>query len=288
MSEEEEAASITEPDLTPAGAANPVAAAGSVSDGRGPKTLLVTERQMSLSEVLERDQFVQMLRMLTLPELRVLKGVSRKWRDRVRALISDPNSVWRRTIACRASKGALHNLIGGTTRLIKEHKAIASNENLARDMNMFTLGPYTSFLDWRAVIHGPSDTLYEGGLYELEITLAQDYPLGPPRLRFITPICHPNVDADGVVKVDLLGSKWSAACTIGKLLLAVISILDDPNFDVGCAADKALAQLWHDDRRAYEARVRAKNREAYLFTSRALGGGPSAADELAAMAADIV
>ena len=156
----------------------------------------------------------------------------------------------------------------------------------ARDMNMFTLGPYTSFLDWRALIHGPSDTLYEGGLYELEITLKKKFPFKPPRLRFITPICHPNVDAEGVVKVDALGERWSPAHTIAKVLLAVISILDDPNFDLECAADKALAQLWRDDRPAYEARVRAKNREA-LFTSRALGAGPSAADELAAMAADI-
>ena len=156
----------------------------------------------------------------------------------------------------------------------------------ARDMNMFTLGPYTSFLDWRAVIHGPSDTLYEGGVYELEITIHTEYPMKPPRLRFITPICHPNVDADGNVKVDVLANQWSPALNIEKLLLGVISILDDPNFDLECAADKALAQLWHDDRPAYEARVRAKNREA-LFTSRALGAGPSAADELAAMAADI-
>ena len=150
----------------------------------------------------------------------------------------------------------------------------------ARDMNMLTLGPNTSFLDWRAVIHGPSDTLYEGGLYELEITLAQDYPFTAPRLRFITPICHPNVAADGVVEVD----PWSPALNIESLLLAVISILDDPNFDLECAADKALAQLWHDDRRAYEARVRAKNREANLWGA---GRGPSAADELAVMAADI-
>ena len=164
----------------------------------------------------------------------------------------------------------------------------------ARDMNMFTLGPYTSFLDWRALIHGPSDTLYEGGLYELEIILTQDYPITPPRLRFITRICHPNVDAEGVVKVDVLGSGlgsgWSPAFTIEKVLLAVISILDDPNFDLECAADKALAQLWHDDRPAYEARVRAKNREAAHLVAGLLGaegGGRSAAEELAVMAADI-
>ena len=138
MSEEEAAASVTEPDLTPVGAANPFAPAGSVSDGRGPETL-VPERQMSLSEVLERDQIVQMLRMLTLPELRVLKGVSRKWRDRARALITDPNSEWRRAFACRASEfsRAVDIAIdqgvdppGSSKRLIKEYKAIANNEKL--------------------------------------------------------------------------------------------------------------------------------------------------------------
>lgn len=35
-------------------------------------------------------------------------------------------------------------------------------------------------------VPGPKDTPYEGGLYEIEIHLADQYPFVPPKMRFIT------------------------------------------------------------------------------------------------------
>uniref|UniRef100_A0A8C4WVV0 Ubiquitin-conjugating enzyme E2G 1a (UBC7 homolog, yeast) n=1 Tax=Eptatretus burgeri TaxID=7764 RepID=A0A8C4WVV0_EPTBU len=45
---------------------------------------------------------------------------------------------------------------------------------------------------WEVVIIGPQDTLYEGGVFKAHLTFPKDYPLRPPKMRFITDIWHPN------------------------------------------------------------------------------------------------
>lgn len=36
---------------------------------------------------------------------------------------------------------------------------------------------------WKALLQGPSGTAYEGGLFELTLTVPQQYPLMPPQVR---------------------------------------------------------------------------------------------------------
>lgn len=40
---------------------------------------------------------------------------------------------------------------------------------------------------------GPSDTSYEGGVFELSINVPEQYPLVAPAVRYRTKIFHPNV-----------------------------------------------------------------------------------------------
>eukprot|EP00971_Amphidinium_carterae_P021813 430421-Amphidinium_carterae.1 len=46
---------------------------------------------------------------------------------------------------------------------------------------------------WRAVIVGPANTPYAGGMYEMDICFPENYPYEQPALRFNTPIYHVNV-----------------------------------------------------------------------------------------------
>ena len=40
---------------------------------------------------------------------------------------------------------------------------------------------------------GPSETPFEGGVFQLVFSVPEQYPLQPPQVRFLTKIFHPNV-----------------------------------------------------------------------------------------------
>ncbi|KAI9163237.1 ubiquitin-conjugating enzyme E2 13 [Paramyrothecium foliicola] len=53
-----------------------------------------------------------------------------------------------------------------------------------------------------------------GGIFKLELFLPDDYPMTPPKIRFLTKIFHPNVDKLGRICLDVLKSK----CFLTKML----------------------------------------------------------------------
>ena len=78
-------------------------------------------------------------------------------------------------------------------------------------------------------VTGPPDTPYHGGTYRLEITIPEDYPFRPPRVRFITEIWHPNVSsATGAICLDILADQWAATMSLTAVLLSVQALLGSP------------------------------------------------------------
>ena len=82
---------------------------------------------------------------------------------------------------------------------------------------------------WKAVISGPPETIWEGGVFKMELEFTEDYPQAPPTVKFITPIFHPNVYADGKICVDTLQKEWTPVYTIAALLQSIRSLLNEPN-----------------------------------------------------------
>ncbi|KAL0222414.1 hypothetical protein RCL1_002268 [Eukaryota sp. TZLM3-RCL] len=82
---------------------------------------------------------------------------------------------------------------------------------------------------WRGTIMGPPDTPYEGGIFNVNITFPSDYPFKPPKVSFATKIYHPNIDGNGNICLDILKDQWSPSLTIGRVLLSICSLLNDPN-----------------------------------------------------------
>ena len=82
---------------------------------------------------------------------------------------------------------------------------------------------------WKATIHGPHDTPYANGIYQLSITFPSKYPFKPPKIQFDTKIYHPNINSAGSICLDILKNEWSPALTISKVLLSICSLLSEPN-----------------------------------------------------------
>ncbi len=82
---------------------------------------------------------------------------------------------------------------------------------------------------WDAMILGPTDSPYAGGVFKLEVHFPTDYPFKPPKVIFVTKIFHPNIHTNGSICLDILKDKWSPALTVNKVLLSICSLLTDPN-----------------------------------------------------------
>jgi ubiquitin-conjugating enzyme E2 N len=106
--------------------------------------------------------------------------------------------------------------------------------------------PYQDNLRYFAVaIEGPVDSPYERGVFQLELFLPADYPMAPPKVRFLTKIYHPNVDKLGRICLDILKDKWSPALQIRTVLLSIQALLSAPNPDD--PLDNNVAEVWKND-----------------------------------------
>lgn len=47
----------------------------------------------------------------------------------------------------------------------------------------------------KGTIQGPLGTCYEGGVFEIDITIPKQYPFEPPKMKFMTKIWHPNISS---------------------------------------------------------------------------------------------
>merc|ERR1719162_2093178 len=68
-------------------------------------------------------------------------------------------------------------------------------------------------------------------MFNLDLFLPADYPMAPPKVRFLTKIYHPNIDKIGRICLDILKDKWSPALQIRTVLLSVQALLSAPNPD---------------------------------------------------------
>ncbi|GMI53290.1 hypothetical protein ScalyP_jg4216 [Parmales sp. scaly parma] len=126
-------------------------------------------------------------------------------------------------------------------RIVKETQRL-----MAEPVAGISAVPYSDNLRYFSVaIEGPQDSPYQTGVFNLELFLPADYPMAPPKVRFLTKIYHPNVDKLGRICLDILKDKWSPALQIRTVLLSIQALLSAPNPDD--PLDNQVAEMWKTD-----------------------------------------
>ncbi|XP_065887500.1 ubiquitin-conjugating enzyme E2 G2-like [Dysidea avara] len=116
-----------------------------------------------------------------------------------------------------------------------------------------------NFFEWEALITGPEGTPFEDGVFVAELKFPHDYPLSPPKMKFVSEMFHPNVYTDGRVCISILHSpgddplgyetsaeRWSPVQSVEKILLSVVSMLAEPNDESSANVDAS--KMWRDNR----------------------------------------
>lgn len=139
------------------------------------------------------------------------------------------------------------------TRLFKELKDVSRS----KDETGIELFPDESnVFVWSAIIKGPKDTPYEGGTFELCLSIPEQYPMAPPTVRYKTKIFHPNVHfKTGEICLDILKTDWSPAWTLFSVCQAIVALMSDPAADspLNCDAGNLLRG---GDTRGYNSMAR--------------------------------
>eukprot|EP00927_Polykrikos_kofoidii_P036307 TRINITY_DN3063_c0_g1_i2.p2 TRINITY_DN3063_c0_g1~~TRINITY_DN3063_c0_g1_i2.p2 ORF type:complete len:167 (+),score=24.59 TRINITY_DN3063_c0_g1_i2:101-601(+) len=132
----------------------------------------------------------------------------------------------------------------------------------------------SDFFKWRVVFEGPSDSLYEGGIFSALLTFPSDFPNNPPEMRFETEMWHPNIYPDGRVCISILhppgtdrfneqetaDERWRPILGVHSILVSVISMLLDPNINSPANIDAAI--MFKNNRDDWKRRVRELTRKS--------------------------
>jgi len=127
----------------------------------------------------------------------------------------------------------------------------------------------SNLYEWEIMIIGPADTLYEGGFFKARLTFPPEFPDLPPKMRFITPMWHPNIYVNGDVCISILHApgddqygyedaceRWVPVHSVESILLSVISLLSSETPNLDSPANVDAAKEVRTDFAAYKKKVR--------------------------------
>lgn len=113
-------------------------------------------------------------------------------------------------------------------RLTSELKDLTSPTQQRMPSSWQTSTVDDDMFHWRVKMPGPPHSTYKNGTFLIDLQFPEDgdklgYPMYPPKVSFLTPIYHGNVNVQtGEIESELLGEHWTPALNPAK-------ILTDPN-----------------------------------------------------------
>ncbi len=119
------------------------------------------------------------------------------------------------------------------SRLLKEWSEVQRSRSSGADISQgIFLRPLSDseLFTWTAEIVGPADTPYSNGKFKLKISVPSNYPHSPPKIHFLTKICHPNIHfKSGEICLDILKNEWTPIWTLENCLRAIQALLGNPD-----------------------------------------------------------
>lgn len=138
---------------------------------------------------------------------------------------------------------------------------------MKKELQMLTESPPFGISCWQsgdsldrleAIILGGEDTPYSGGVFKLEIQIPDRYPFEPPKVRFLTPIYHPNIDTGGRICLDTLKmppkGAWKPCLNISTVLTSIQLLMAEPNPEDPLMTD--ISNEFKHNRTQYEMNAR--------------------------------
>ena len=130
-----------------------------------------------------------------------------------------------------------------------------------KEMQMLYVDPPPGISAWakeedsreiEAVVEGAEGTPYANGRFRLQLSMPQRYPFEPPKVHYVTPIYHPNIDSAGRICLDILNlppkGAWKPSLNISTVLQSLRLLMAEPNPDDGLMVD-ITHQYTHDHAR---------------------------------------
>jgi ubiquitin-conjugating enzyme E2 T len=109
-----------------------------------------------------------------------------------------------------------------------------------------------------AQIVGVHETPFAGGIFLLEVSVPDRYPFEPPKVRFLTPIYHPNIDSGGRICLDTLKmppkGSWTPSLNLSTVLTTVRLLMSRPNPDDGLVIE--ITEQYKHNRAAWDEKAR--------------------------------
>lgn len=124
-------------------------------------------------------------------------------------------------------------------RLLREHRDLMSlthpgidtkppiaTKEETESQDRETLSSTPEIMKYIFYISFQNHDVYENEVYQLSIEVTDEYPFGPPIVKFVNNIpVHPHIYLNGHICLNILGDDWTPACTLESCVLSIQSML---------------------------------------------------------------
>lgn len=148
---------------------------------------------------------------------------------------------------------------------IRRIKKELDNFDLLTDKQGMEMGivDESNCFEWYALIPGPVDSPYEGGLFCLHIELPKQYPFRAPKIKFQTKIYHPVFHTEERwIHICELRDAWEPTFTIYKLLLIIREIMVVPDIPAHCGCGSLeISNVFMNDPAKFQVNARVTTKK---------------------------